>query len=198
MKWSIRIALLCVVAIAIAGCGSESPSSAPSADTPAVQDSGDNETTSQVVVPKGQWGRSGTIDGRVDSVKTASSITYIGNAVSETTPDGKNVTKKAGGGASYVFVRATVKNDGKDGIDLTCGGLVRPKLMDANGRKYTSVESVDQLRGNPECNVNLDPGFKDTITWAYRVPDDATPKALEFIDDTNFEKEQKPVFLGIS
>lgn len=196
--------LLLLAALSIVGCGgsTSSPDEAPSADSAAQSDSDDpsdsDSTADANSVVKGKWGQSGTVMAKIDSVREASKLTYQGTAISDVTPKGKAVTKKAGSGAKYVFVTATVKNDGKGGIDLTCGGTVNPDLIDDDDRHFTLINGFDQFKGNPECNVPLDPGFKDTVTWAFKLPSDATPKALELIDNTDINEPGEPVLLSVN
>lgn len=188
----------CALLLASAGCGSESSAPVASSDEPSNDQAAPKAEPTDQTTPMGQWGTSGTLTARVVSTRTASTLTYIAGTQSDETPDGEAVTKKAGADAKYVFVRANIKNNGKAGIDLTCGGLVQPKLLDADQNEYSVVTGISQLAKNPECNVNLDPGFKDAITWAYRLPSDAKPFALKFVDATDYEEQPDPVLLSLS
>lgn len=183
----------------IAGCGeASSPGDAPSASDEATEQSDTSASSDRKTVAKGEWGTSGGATVRIVSVDEASGIKYIGGTQTDVTPDGEAETKKAGSGAKYVLVLATIKNDGKQGIDLTCGSTVSPDLLDDEDRHFTVIQDLYLLKGNPECNSMLDPGFKDSITWAYRLPSDATASAIELIDNTDPNESGKPVNLSVN
>ena len=96
----------------------------------------------------------------------------------------------AGDGAKFITVSTRV-NDSKTSIDLTCGGYpIANHLVDDRDRRFDAIHKLYQIRGNPECNDNLQPGFASDMTWIYRVPLDANILAFEFEDLTDFTRDR--------
>ena len=96
----------------------------------------------------------------------------------------------AGDGAKFVTVSTRVLNDAQTSIDLTCGYPIANHLVDERERKFDAISKLYQIRGNPECNENLQPGFTSDMTWIYRVPLDASISAFEFEDLTDFSRKR--------
>jgi hypothetical protein len=65
-------------------------------------------------------------------------------------------------------------------MDLTCSLPIVNTLIDDQGRRFDTIEDLGYIPGNPECNAQLQPGFKDDMQFVYRVPEDAKPIAWEF------------------
>ncbi|WP_030680536.1 DUF4352 domain-containing protein [Streptomyces cellulosae] len=89
-------------------------------------------------------------------------------------------TKSAGAEAKYVALEAVVLNGTKSGMDLTCSAPVLSSLIDDQGRRYGVIDGLDKIPGNPECDERLQPGSKDQMVFAYRVPKSAKITAWEF------------------
>jgi hypothetical protein len=87
-------------------------------------------------------------------------------------------------GGHFIVVEAEVKNIGKESMDLTCGWPINIKVIDEELREFDTVDELYDIKGNPECNAQLQPGFSDTITYAFMVPKDAKVPGLYF-QDTN-------------
>lgn len=104
---------------------------------------------------------------------------------------------KAGSGAKYVTVQTRVLNDGNESIDLTCGGPIYTHAIDDRGRKYDHIGELYDVPGNPECNVNLQPGFESDMTWIYKVPGSAVVTALDFCDISNLSVETQTVTVAV-
>jgi hypothetical protein len=96
----------------------------------------------------------------------------------------------AGNGAKFVTVSTRVLNDSKTSIDLTCGYPIGNHLIDERDREFDSIGDLSHIRGNPECNDRLQPGFASDMTWIYRVPLDASISAFEFEDLTDFTRDR--------
>jgi hypothetical protein len=105
----------------------------------------------------------------------------------------------AGNGAKFVTVNTRVLNDSTTSIDLTCGYPIGNHLVDDRSRKFDSIDRLYRIRGNPECNDNLQPGFASDMTWIYRVPLDAVISAFEFEDLTDFtgDRTAKPTIIPL-
>ena len=104
----------------------------------------------------------------------------------------------AGDGARFVIVSTRVLNDSTVSIDLTCGYPIANHVIDDRDRQFDSIEKLYQIRGNPECNDDLQPGFASDMTWIYRVPLDANISAFEFEDLTDlFRDRTKPTIVPL-
>ena len=77
---------------------------------------------------------------------------------------------KAGEGAKFVVVDTHVTNNAKTSLDLTCSLPVQTAVADDQQRNFDAIDDLYKLRGNPECNNQLQPGFESDMTWVYRVP----------------------------
>lgn len=98
----------------------------------------------------------------------------------------KFTQEKADAGGKFVVVETTIENVGKQSLDLTCGWPIEMKLGDSDGRAFDPIDDLSDFKGNPECNAQLQPGFKDSMTYAFLVPTAATVTGLVF-RDTNAE-----------
>jgi Domain of unknown function (DUF4352) len=139
-------------------------------------------------VAVGEVATSGGIEMTVNQVRTEPSVTYEGGVSSSITPNAKQKTITAPQGGTYIYVDTTITNNTSKGIDITCSFPVDAKVVDDSGRKFDPIESQDQIRGNPECNALLQPGFEDEMTWVFLVPPDARIMTFEFSDVTNLAK----------
>ncbi|MTE20180.1 DUF4352 domain-containing protein [Streptomyces sp. TRM43335] len=101
------------------------------------------------------------------------------------------VAKKAGAGAKYVILETVVFNDTKASMDLTCGLPIVNNLLDEEDRRYDSIDDLYEVAGNPECNDQLQPGFKEEMLFVYRVPKDAKVMAWEF-SEYDLTSDQEP------
>ena len=94
-------------------------------------------------------------------------------------------TTPAGDGAKFV-VQTHVVNNAKTSLDLTCSLPVNTKLVDDQERQFDPIDDLYKLKGNPECNDQLQPGFESDMTWLYRVPSTANVVGWAFQDLTDF------------
>jgi hypothetical protein len=106
-------------------------------------------------------------------------------------------TKKAGNGAKYVTLKTVVTNDGTSSMDLTCSLPIVNALIDDQARRFDTIDDLYDVAGNPECNAQLQPGFKDEMQFVYRVPDDATVALWEF-SEYNLETETVPTLVDLT
>jgi hypothetical protein len=91
----------------------------------------------------------------------------------------------AGSGASYVIVNTHVLNKAKKSMDLTCSLPIRAVLIDDQNRNFDSIQELYKIKGNPECNEALQPGFTADMTWVYRVPTETHVLGWAFEDTTD-------------
>ncbi|MHA6631773.1 hypothetical protein ACU61A_40595 [Pseudonocardia sichuanensis] len=85
-------------------------------------------------------------------------------------------------GAKFVMIQARIFNSGKSSIDLTCSWPVDAKLIDALDREFDPIDDLYKIKGNPECNHQLQPGFEAEMTYVHLVPETATIAAWSFRD----------------
>jgi hypothetical protein len=91
---------------------------------------------------------------------------------------------KAGG--RFVSVTAHVVNNAKVSLDLTCSLPINTKLVDSQQRNFDAIDDLYKIKGNPECNDQLQPGFEADMTWVYLVTQTATVIGWGFQDTTDF------------
>jgi hypothetical protein len=85
-------------------------------------------------------------------------------------------------GAKFVMIQTRIFNSGKSSIDLTCSWPVDAKLIDALDREFDPIDDLYKLKGNPECNYQLQPGFEAEMTYVHLVPETAAIAAWSFRD----------------
>ncbi|MGL3807305.1 hypothetical protein ACSYDW_14525 [Paeniglutamicibacter sp. R2-26] len=90
--------------------------------------------------------------------------------------------EKPGSGGKYLQVRTSIENTGSSSLDLTCSWPIEIFALDTRSRQYDPIEELYNLKGNPGCSSNLQPGFKDKMTYAFLVPKDAELAGLIFRD----------------
>jgi hypothetical protein len=91
---------------------------------------------------------------------------------------------KAGG--RFVMVSAHVVNNAQVSLDLTCSLPISTKLVDAQQRNFDAIDDLYKVKGNPECNDQLQPGFESDMTWVYLVPKAASVIGWAFSDSTDY------------
>ncbi|MDT9688846.1 DUF4352 domain-containing protein [Streptomyces sp. P9(2023)] len=91
-------------------------------------------------------------------------------------------TKKAGEGAKYVLVDVTVYNDGSESFTPACAQGISDGVMDADGRTFDAVYDLTLSRDQDNCQ-ELQPGFKERVTYVARMPKDATAAQWLFSGD---------------
>lgn len=101
-------------------------------------------------------------------------------------------------GASYMILTTRVTNNTKKGLDLTCGGPVQITVYNDQEQEYTPVEDLYQIKGNPECNSQLGPGFSAPMTWAFLVPTGSKMIAAGFYNINDFDAvNREPTFIAL-
>lgn len=168
--YGLPVALSVGVLLIVVGCSSSAqPDTSPPAPAPSntgLQTEPADTAGSVTTVPMGQPGESAGLKMTVNKVTTTSSLRYV--------QEGKTVKPPAGG--KFVLVETTGFNGTKAGIDLTCGFPVKADVKDSEGREFEGANDIDkyELKGNPGCNDDVQPGFPFKMTWAYMVPVSAT------------------------
>ncbi|MEU1091389.1 hypothetical protein ACFYPN_18065 [Streptomyces sp. NPDC005576] len=156
----------------------------PSADTAPVETT--SPTPSRPADFKiGDEARNGGAVVTVAKVREAESINVAGGV------------KKAGGDAKYVILETVVFNDSKASMDLTCSLPIANGLLDEQERRYDTIDDLYDVAGNPECNEQLQPGFKDEMQFVYRVPKDAKIIAWEF-SEYDLASDREPSIIALA
>jgi CheY-like chemotaxis protein len=181
-----RLAALAVVALlALAGCGAAPRSSGvTSSAAPAPTTTRPAPTTSPAppIAAVGDTVTNGGVAvtvlsaGPVDTVELNESGFQAGSGYEEYT-----VTEPDPGGR-FVAVQTHIVNNGRVSLDLTCSLPIDTILVDAQQREFDPIDSLHQLRGNPECNYQLQPGFESDMTYVYMVPESAAITGWVFAD----------------
>ncbi len=78
--------------------------------------------------------------------------------------------KKPARGGRFVVLETTVKNNATESMDLTCSFPIDIRVFNLDSQEYDPVEELYEMQGNPECNAQLQPGFKSKMTYAFMVP----------------------------
>jgi hypothetical protein len=180
---SVALAAAVLTAVATNGCGSPAPTS-----TVTVEVQTEAPTPSPTTEPKsvGEQVSNGGITLTVKAARTASSIELNESGYQPGSGYEKYTKTPAGDGAKFVVVQTHVVNNAKKSLDLTCSLPVSTRLVDDQERQFDPIEDLYKIKGNPECNDQLQPGFESDMTWIYRVPASANVVGWAFQDFTEF------------
>jgi len=63
--------------------------------------------------------------------------------------------------------------------------LTGSELVDDQDRQFDPIDDLYKLKGSPECNDQLQPGFESDMTWVYRLPSSANVVGWAFQDFTD-------------
>lgn len=167
------------------------PETESSADTVTDTDTEESEASS-VAVAVGESGDHGGVRLTVMSAKASDTVTR--NVTNSRQGSGyeKYDDIPADEGGRFIVVEAEVENIGKESMDLTCSWPINIMALDSQMREFDTVDDLYDIKDNPACNAELQPGFSDTITYAFMVPMDAEVLGLYF-QDTNFLEEEAEV-----
>jgi hypothetical protein len=75
-------------------------------------------------------------------------------------------------GAQLVQAEVTWENDTSAPIDPFCGGG-SATLLDTEDRNFDPTDDTIDIAGNETCGEAVQPGFKQDITLAFQLPDEA-------------------------
>jgi hypothetical protein len=174
-------------AIFLPGGGDDSDDdNTPAASSPAATSTTDAtepeevEETEEPATTLTDEGDSGGLTLKLEKVTRESSITYEGGTQSSVTPDGDPITVKADEGSYYLAVSTSGVNGTKEPKDFTCGYAIDIAVFDADEAKYTPIEGLSQIKGNPGCNDQIQPGQKFKETFIFLMPETAKPNQLVF------------------
>jgi hypothetical protein len=169
-----RSALLTVLlasGIALAGCSSASTGAPPQSATP-----------SRVGQPATNVGVAVT----VESGTTVPSIALNQSGYRPGSGYEIYTDTPAGAGDKYVLVSAHVVNNQAKPLDLSCGATLTTFAKDDQGRDYPSMDQLNKVKGNPQCDEMVEPGQAANMTWVYRAPADAHMVSWQFQDSGGF------------
>lgn len=179
-RWIIVVATL---AVAVAtGCSS---TAAPTVTaTPA---SAPQPPSTTMAAPLAQVGQALTNRGVTLTVKSAKGADSIEMNESGARPGSgfESYTKvKPDAGGKFIIVQTHIVNNAKTSMDLTCSLPITTKVADDQDRSFDTIADLYKIRGNPECNKLLQPGFESDMTYAYLVPASTTIVRWGFYDST--------------
>lgn len=189
--WIVIAASLFVAAIAVSYAmqTSETQTSGSNAPIVVLSTPSPSPSPSLSATPAAQIGQQATNGGAtvtVKSVRTAATVSLNKSNYRPGSGYEKYTDVPAGGAAKYVIVETSVLNTGKASMDLTCSYAIAAKLVDDKGRQFDPIEDLYTIKGNPECNKQLQPGFASDMTWVYRVPSDASIVEWQFEDTADW------------
>lgn len=93
-------------------------------------------------------------------------------------------TTEPDAGGKFIVIETHIVNNAQVSLDLTCSLPVNTVLVDTMNREFDSIQDLYKVRGNPECNNQLQPGFESDMTWIYMIPASATVLGWGFTDLT--------------
>lgn len=174
--------------LSVAGCSAEA---APSTASPSTTVAAAPVTTDSAPAtpPSASVGQTVSNRGITLTVTKAHSVNSIEMNESNFRP-GSGYEKytatlpKAGG--RFIAVTAHVVNNATVSLDLTCSLPINTKLVDSQQRNFDAIDDLYKIKGNPECNEQLQPGFEADMTWVYLVPQTASVVGWGFQDTTDF------------
>ncbi|WP_455357117.1 hypothetical protein [Streptomyces sp. SYSU K217416] len=146
---------------------------------------GDDEAPAEAGFKVGEEARNRGTVVTIKKVREADAITLGG------------ATKRAGADAKYVILETVIRNETKASMDLTCSYPIVNALIDDQDRRFDTIEDLSDIPGNPECNAQLQPGFKDEMKFVYRVPKDAKIVLWEF-EEYDLEAEPAPSLVDLT
>lgn len=190
--------LLCL--FFLAGCGSSDSTSNSEQESQPIDviDSASVDEPAPESVSIEEDAVSGGITVSVASIKESPSVVYEGGTQSEETPDGNRRQVDAEPGATFLMVDTEVTNESKGPIDLTCGWPIDASVINSDEQRFTPIDGLSQIKGNPECNDQLQPGFRDEMQWIFLVPEDDEIVEFEFADVSDFEVSQAPAVVRLA
>lgn len=91
-----------------------------------------------------------------------------------------NVMRQADQGGEFLVINSTVTNNSKSPMDLTCSAPIIAEVVNKKDQTYSTIDSLYEIPGNPECNEELQPGFSDEMRWVYLIPKDSEITRFQF------------------
>jgi len=174
-----------LVMVVAGGCGSASVQSDPSG----ASSTGSTPTTASAP-PLAQVGETLTNRGvqlTVKAVRSAETIEMNQSGFRPGSGYEKYTEVQPDPGGKFVIVETHVVNKGRRSMDLTCSLPITTAVADIEDRMFDPIQDLYQLRGNPECNKLLQPGFESDMTYVFMVPATATVVRFGFYDSTDFD-----------
>ena len=177
--WITRVSAVLVVLFAL-GCSDDA---APQGSVPAAP-SATPSPLAPAVGEVGQVVRNGGVTLTVTAARVADSIDMNESNYRPGSGFEKYTKTKPDAGGKFVVVETHIVNDAKVSMDLTCSLPISTVLVDAKDRNFDPIQDLYKLKGNPECNDQLQPGFETDMTYVYLVPIDAKITGWAFTDLT--------------
>jgi Telomeric repeat-binding factor 2. len=184
-KW-FNVGAVLLIAVATAGCSNTTTPAPASSSQPVVSA---QATTSAPAAAMAVIGQELSNRGVTLTVKAARAVDTIDMNESNYRPGSGHETytkTKPEAGGKFIVVETHVVNNAKVSMDLTCSLPITTKVVDDKDRNFDPIQSLYKVKGNPECNKQLQPGFESDMTYVYLVPTNATVIKFGFYDSTDF------------
>lgn len=105
--------------------------------------------------------------------------------------NGKFAPRNPDKDTKYWVVKVEVTNNTKKPLDITCGYPYEIIALNSDNQEYTPIDDLYDVEGNPECNAQLQPGTKATVTYPFQVPLSAKMIGIAFRDIGDFLSGEK-------
>lgn len=188
MRRTILLGSVAALAV-LAGCSGQAGGATAAQSSDAPSSSSVAEQTTEAPMPPtpgiGQPVTSGGVTIVVTSASVVPTITMNQTATDPNSSSARFAAVAPPAGAEYVAVSVHVTNQTQASMDLTCSYPIANKLVNAQGQQYDAIEKLYQLKGNPECNAGLQPGFSGDMTYVYAVPVGSKIVGWAFADATD-------------
>jgi hypothetical protein len=170
-----------------AAAGPPSSPAGPAVPAPVGQTAGRPVTPAPTPAPIAEIGQTVSNRGVTLTVKAAHAADFIEMNESGFRPGSgyEKYTRTAPDpGGKFIVVETHVVNNANVSMDLTCSLPISTVLVDAQDRNFDPIHDLYKLKGNPECNDQLQPGFEADMTYVYLVPTNAVITEWGFKDTT--------------
>jgi hypothetical protein len=189
------VLVLGVLLLALSGCGSSSGDSAANQDTSSSAGDGAVDSTEEDAPAVDNYGVGEPVkaNGFVMTVKKVTNAALLEvNASGYESGSGYETwtKKKPAAGGRFIILDTVIKNTSVKSMDLTCSFPIDIKVFNTDSQQYDPVQDLSEMRGNPECNAQLQPGFKSKMTYAFMVP--KATKIIGALVDTGELTDEAP------
>lgn len=134
-------------------------------------------------IQQGQIGETvvnGGIEMKLVSASEQATISY--DTCGDSCSNGTYAPKSPDASTKYWVAVVEVKNNTKKPLDITCSYPYEIYALNSDSQQYTPIDALYQVEGNPECNVDLQPGLSTQVTYPFQVPLDVKMVAVAFRD----------------
>lgn len=181
--WTLVLAIS--IPLAMSACGNGAAESSQSEQHETTQSKPTEKPTKKPTPGIGETVENDGIRMKLVSASDQPSISY--DTCGDNCNYFKYAPKPADPNTKYWVVTTEITNTGKEPIDLTCSDPVEINAYNSKNQRYTPIEQLGQVEGNPKCNAKLQPGLSSAMTYPFLVPSSAAMIGLSW----------KPVHLDV-